>query len=147
MIKESIRVFQELLLFVCSVIKYSTRASCACAIPNIADDVGTITSSPQYLEEQVHLVQSFVHQNGLSLYIQKREIMIAAPVCNVAKPLISIDSKSIVTQKSVECLGFWFSWDLSATVAIKEAIKKARKTAYLASVSGLYQSSFSKSSI
>ena len=74
----------------------------------LADDIRTNTSSLQCLEEQVHLVQSFMHQNGLSLNIEKCEIMIAAPVCNVAKPIISIDTKSNLTKKSVKCIGFRF---------------------------------------
>ena len=41
-----------------------------------ADDVRTVTSSLHCLEKQAGLVQTFAHQNGLSLNIQKCEVII-----------------------------------------------------------------------
>ena len=90
-----------------------------------ADDVRTVTSSLHCLEKQAGLVQTFAHQNGLSLNIQKCEVMIASSICKAEKVSVSIESMNIVAKKS---LGFWWSWDLSAKVAIEEAIKKSKES-------------------
>ena len=93
-----------------------------------ADDVRTVTSSLHCLEKQAGLVQTFAHQNGLSLNIRKCEVMIASSICKTEKVSVSIESMNIVAKKS---LGFWWSWDLSAKVAIEEAIKKARRAFFM----------------
>ena len=49
--------------------------------------------------------------------------MIASSMCKAGKVSVSIESMNIVAKKSI-CLGFWWSWDLSAKVAIEEAKKK-----------------------
>ena len=89
-----------------------------------ADDV---TSSLHCL---AGLVQTFAHQNGLSLNM-KCEVMIASSMCKAEKVSVSIESMNIVAKKSIKCLGFWWSWDLSAKVAIEEAIKKARRAFFM----------------
>ena len=42
-----------------------------------------------------------------------------------------IGSNDLVAKKSVKSLGFWWSWDLSAKVAIDEAAKKARRAFFM----------------
>ena len=92
-----------------------------------ADDVRTLTSSLPCLTQQVNLVQEFASRNGLLLNIQKCEVMAASSTCNTGSVLCSIGSNDL------KSLGFWWSWDLSAKVAIDEAVKKARR-AFLCTV-------------
>ena len=66
-----------------------------------ADDVRTVTSSLHCLEKQAGLVQTFAHRNGLSLNIQKCEVMIASSMCKAEKVSVSIESMNIVAKKSI----------------------------------------------
>ena len=92
-----------------------------------ADDVRTVTSSLQCLDKQVKLVQNFATQNGLQLNTQKSEIMIAASTCLANEVVCTIESNRIEAKHSIKCLGYWWSWDMSAKVAVEEGIKKARR--------------------
>ena len=43
----------------------------------------------------------------------------------------SMDSNRIETKHSVKCLGYWWSWDMSAKVAVEEGIEKARRAFFM----------------
>ena len=96
-----------------------------------ADDVRTITSFLQCLDKQVNLVQKFASENGLQLNTQKCEVMIASSTCMADTHLCTIESNRIEAKHSVKCLGFWWSWDLSAKVAVEEGVKKARRAFFM----------------
>ena len=88
-----------------------------------ADDVRTVTSSLLCLRQQVDLVQNFASRNGLMLNIQKCKVMMASSISSAGRVLCSIDSTELVAKTSLKCFGFWWSWNLSAKVAIDESIK------------------------
>ena len=48
-----------------------------------------------------------------------------------------IGSNDLVAKKSVKSLGFWWSWDLSAKVAIDEAAKKSKESFLYAQFPGV----------
>ena len=97
-----------------------------------ADDIRTVTSSLHCLQRQVSLVQEFASLNGLQLNTKKCELMIASATRTVDTVLnTSMDSNKIETKHSVKCLGYWWSWDMSAKVAVEEGIKKARRAFFM----------------
>ena len=95
-----------------------------------ADDIRTLTSNKECLEKQVQMVTS---QSGLTLNLQKCEILIS---CTQAQrctdiALASINGQDMKAQKEVKCLGYWWSWDLSANRAVSEAINKSRRAFFM----------------
>ena len=93
-----------------------------------ADDVRTITNSLQCLDQQVNLVQELASQNGLQLNTQKCEVIIASSTCMADTALCTIESNKIEAKHSVKCLGFsWWSWDMSAKVAVEEGVNNFKE--------------------
>ena len=45
----------------------------------------------------------------------------------------------LILKENVKCLRYWWSWDLSATKAINEAIKKARRAFFAYGAMGAFQ--------
>jgi hypothetical protein len=92
-----------------------------------ADDIRTLTSSKKCLEKQVQMVKNFAHSSGLSLNMQKCEVLTSGShtqQCSNSM-MTNIDGQHIFASKEVKCLGYWLSWDLTAKKAIDEAIAKS----------------------
>lgn len=97
-----------------------------------ADDIRTITSSKDCLEKQVQAVKNFANRSGLSLNVQKCEILTADKHnYNSTMAMPEIGGREICVRKEVKCLGCWLSWDLSAKKAIEEAIVKSRRAFFM----------------
>jgi hypothetical protein len=91
-----------------------------------ADDIRTISSSRATLQEQIDTVQTFTVQNGLTLNPTKCEVVLVSPSKPVeSAPIAVLGGEALTPRLSAKCLGYWWSWDLSATKAVDEAIKKA----------------------
>ena len=94
-----------------------------------ADDIRTITSSRTTLQKQVEFVRKFCADNALTLNLTKCEVLTVSPTKPTqTSPICNLDDQhQLVPCESAKCLGYWWSWDLSSTKAIHEAIAKARR--------------------
>ena len=93
-----------------------------------ADDIRTVTSSLATLQQQISMVQSFATENALVLNPSKCEVLMVSslkPASSV--PVCTLGNQMLTPKHHAKCLGYWWSWDLSATKAIDEAIQKARR--------------------
>ena len=97
------------------------------------DYIRTITSSCTTLQKQVEFVRKFCADNALTLNLSKHEVLTVSltkptqtsPICNLD------DQHQLIPCESVKCLGYWWSWDLSSTKSIHEAIANARHVSSL----------------
>ena len=93
-----------------------------------ADDIRTVTSSLATLQQQINMVQTFATENALVLNPSKCEVlMVSSSKPTSQAPLCTLGNQALAPRDNVKCLGYWWSWDLSATKAIDEAIKRARR--------------------
>ena len=93
-----------------------------------ADDIRTVTGSLDTLQQQLDMVQNFAAENALTLNPTKCEVLLVSPSKPVpSAPAGILGKRSLIPQHHAKCLGYWWSWDLSAAKAIDEAIKKARR--------------------
>ena len=53
-------------------------------------------------------------------------------------PIGILGNRALVAQHHAKCLGYWWSWDLSATRAIDEAIKRARRAFFAFGAMGTF---------
>ena len=88
-----------------------------------ADDIRTVATSRDNLDEQICTVEEFTVTNFLSINATKTEVVVVSPVKSDHTP---IDKHEIIPSASAKCLGHWWSWDISSDRALDEAIKKAR---------------------
>ena len=87
-----------------------------------------VTSSLPSLQQQIHMVQNFAIENALVLNPAKCEVLIVSPFKLASPtPAYTIADQPLIPKENVKCLGYWWSWDLSATKAIDETIKKAKR--------------------
>ena len=105
-----------------------------------ADEIRTIISSRATLQEQINTVCTFAANNGLTLNPTKCEVMLISP----SKPattatIATLEGVGLRPQLSAKCLGYWWCWDLSATKAVDEAIKKARRAFFAFGTIGAFQ--------
>ena len=92
------------------------------------DDICTVSSSLATLQQQIDTVHTFAVQNGLTLNPNKCEILMVSSTKPSGKiPTAVLGNQALVPQHQAKCLGYWWSWDLSASIAVDEAIKKARR--------------------
>ena len=93
-----------------------------------ADDIRTVTSSLATLQQQINMVQTFATENALVLNPSKCEVlMVSSSKPTSQAPLCTLGNQALAPRDHVKCLGYWWSWDLSATKAIDEAIKRVRR--------------------
>ena len=89
-----------------------------------ADDIHTISSSRATLQEQIDTVCKFAVDNGLSLNPTKCEVVLVSPSKpEESAPIAILGGKALTPHLNAKCLGYWWSWDLSASKAVDEAIK------------------------
>ena len=92
-----------------------------------ADDMCTISSSLTTLQEQINTLCTFAANNGLTLNPTKCEVILISPSKPAATaPIATLEGSGLVPQLNANCLGYWWCWDLSATMAVDDTIKKAR---------------------
>ena len=97
-----------------------------------ADDIQTISSTQATLQAQIHTVSKFALENGLTLNPTKCEAVLVSPTkSSELTPIAILGDKALTPHPTARCLGYWWSWNLSAKRAVDEAIKKARR-AFLA---------------
>ena len=73
-------------------------------------------------------MEEFVSSNALSLNPSKCEVVVISSIKVPASPICAVAEKQLCPSESAKCLGYWWSWDLSADIAIDEAIARARRT-------------------
>ena len=104
-----------------------------------ADDIRTISSSQATLQEQIDTVREFALENGLTLNPTKCEVVLISPSKPVeSAPAALLGSQALTPHLSAKCLGYWWSWDLSVTKAVDEAIKKARRAFFAYGAKGAF---------
>ena len=54
-------------------------------------------------------------------------------------PIAILGGKALIPHLNAKCLGYWWSWDLSASKAVDEAIKKARRAFFAFGAMGAFQ--------
>ena len=105
-----------------------------------ADDIRTISSSRTTLQEQINIVCTFAANNGLTLNPTKCEVVLISPSkLATTAPIATLEGSGLVPQLNAKCLGYWWCWDLPATKAVDEAIKKARQAFFAFGAIGAFQ--------
>ena len=90
------------------------RSSCASARVRVVNYMDTVSN--------------FALENGLTLNPTKCEAVLVSPTKPSESTSIAfLGGKALTPRLSAKCLGYWWSWDLSASKAVDEAIKKARR--------------------
>ena len=85
------------------------------------------------------MVQNFAAENALALNPTKCEVLLVSPSKPVpSAPAGILGKQSLIPQHHAKCLGYWWSWDLSAGKAIDEAIKKARRAFFAFGAMGAF---------
>ena len=108
-----------------------------------ADDIQTISSSQATLQAQINTVSKFTLENGLILNPTKCEAELVSPTKpSELTPIAILGDKALTPHSTARCLGYWWSWDLSATRAVDEAIKKARRTFFEFGPIGIFHGQF-----
>ena len=103
-----------------------------------ADDIRTISTSKDTLDEQISIVESFTMTNALMLNARKCEVVVVSSTKPADVALCTVAGHQLVPSTSAKCLGHWWSWDLSTDKAINEAIGKARKCFFAYGVVGAF---------
>ena len=86
------------------------------------------------------MVQNFAIENALVLNPAKCEVWIVSPFKLASPtPVCTIADQPLLPKENVKSLGYWWSWDLSATKAIDEAIQKARRAFFAYEAMGAFQ--------
>jgi len=97
-----------------------------------ADDIRTVASSPESLEDQVTMVNTFASENLLRLNINKCEIV---PLSHSKKsgqqPHCEVNGAVIPVRLEAKCFGYWWRNDLLASKSTSENIGKARRLFFL----------------
>ena len=92
-----------------------------------ADDIRTVATSPESVEDQVTTVNMFASENFLQLNINKCEIV---PFSHSNKsgqqPHCIVRGAVIPVRAEAKCLGYWWRSDLLASKSVSENIAKAR---------------------
>ena len=105
-----------------------------------ADNIRTVSSSLATLQQQIDTVHTFAVQNGLTLNPNKCEVlMVSSTKPSGEIPTAVLGNQALVPQHQAKCLGYWWSWDLSASIAVDEAIKKARRAFFAFGAMGGFQ--------
>ena len=89
--------------------------------------IRTVCTSKDTLERQVATIESYAAENALTLNASKCEIAIVSSQKATSSVVYSIAGQPLQPSSSSRCLGYWWSWDLSADASIDVAISKARK--------------------
>ena len=91
------------------------------------DDICTVVTSPESVEDQVTMVNTFVGENFLQLSINKREIVPFSHSNKSGKqPHCEVNGAVIPVRSEAKCLGYWWRNDLLASKSVSENIGKAR---------------------
>ena len=104
-----------------------------------ADDIRTLSTSRDTLDKQITAVEEFVSSNALSLNPSKCEVVVVSSMKVPASPICAVAEEQLCPSESAKCLGYWWSWDLSADKAIDEAIARARRTFFAYGAKGAFQ--------
>ena len=107
-----------------------------------ADDIRTVATSPESVEDKVTTVNMFVSENFFQLNIKKYEIVpfshsnksIQQPHCEV-----HMHGAVIQVRSEAKCLGHWWRSDLLASKSVSENIGKARQCFFLHGSIGAFQ--------
>ena len=104
-----------------------------------ADDNTHITSSLDTLQQQLNTVQNFAAENALVLNPTKCEVLLMSSSKPASSaPVGVLGNQALIPRRHAKCLGYWWSWNLSATKAIDEAIKKARRAFFAFGAMGAF---------
>ena len=94
-----------------------------------ADDIRTLATSEESLQQQVALVKAFADRSFLKLNISKCEIVMF--------------SRDLPAGDVRKCLGYWWKSDLLATKSVEEDILKARRAFFHYGSIGMFQGDIS----
>ena len=100
-------------------------------------------TSKDTLERQVATIESYAAENVLTLNASKCEIVIVSSQKAISSVVCSIAGQPLQPSSSARCLGYWWSWDLSADASIDVAISKARKCFFAFGSMGAFQGQIS----
>ena len=103
-----------------------------------ADDIRTLCTSRDTLDSQIGSVEEFV-ANALSLHASKYEVGVVSSQNTPAEPICIVKGRPLFPVASAKCLGYWWSWDLSADKSIDSAIGRARSSFFAFGAMGGFQ--------
>ena len=127
------------------LLKHMRTSNCGLSVRGVyagaavhADDLRTISSSLDVINDQVNIIDEFTTNNCLKLNVSKLEVM------RLSKQLQPLDTivfagNTITTTPAAKCLGVWWQWNLSASQSASENIKKARRAFFALGNIGAFQ--------
>ena len=104
-----------------------------------AGDIHTVVTSPESVENQVNMVNTFasLRENFIQLNINKCEIV---PFSHFNKSgHCEIYGAVIPVRSEAKCLGYWWRNDLLASKSVSENIGKTRRSFFLHGSIGAFQ--------
>ena len=90
-----------------------------------ADDIRTLASSSDSLQNQIKIVEEFCKQNFLQLNVQKCEV-VAFSLARSGLDIKLPDGVLVPQRKQAKSLGYWWERDLLANCCVEQNIRKAR---------------------
>ena len=90
------------------------------------------------MENQARTVETFAEKNALKINPSKCEVVAVSSKKNVNSPLCSVANQAIYPSAHAKCLGFWWSWDLSANISVGQAINSACRAFFAYGVKGSF---------
>ena len=105
-----------------------------------ADDIRTLATSAESLQQQVDLVKNFAAKHFLKPNIEKCEVVVFTRSHQEDEPVCEIEGTFPPVSDAGKCLGVWWKGNLMATKSIEENIKKARRAFFLLGSLGTFQS-------
>ena len=103
-----------------------------------ADDIRTVSTSRDTMDQQIQTVECFAESNALSINASKCEVVVVSSSKPPSHSVCSISGHPLAPSSSAKCLGYWWSWDLSADKAIAEAVGKARRAFFAYGAMGAF---------
>lgn len=95
-----------------------------------ADEKASVASANS--EMQGLMTESFVNVEAiLDVPFAAEEIEAAIKCLKAVRLTVWLMQICIYTLDAAKCLGFWWSWNLAAKIAVDEAVKKARHAFFL----------------
>ena len=91
------------------------------------------------LSDQIAAVGSFATNDALKLNPSKCEAVVIASKRTESTPVGTVCHQQLYPSNSAKCLGFWWSWDLSADKPIEHAIASARRAFFAFGAKKVFQ--------
>ena len=87
-----------------------------------ADDIRMMCTSRDTLDNQIGAVVEFATSNALYLNASKCEVVVVSSRKVLSEPICTVVGRPLSPVASAKCLGYWWSWVLSADKSVDSVI-------------------------